>query len=786
MSHPDSDSPTSDSAPQTTGSGKPLGESSKGETHVNEGEQSSPVPDGLDEQAVTRICSDEEEAQRFSPSDDTFTAIQDLGLRLQAVPDHNVIGRVAHYDIIRCLGRGGMGTVFEAFDTRLFRPVAIKFMASSLAASPKARTRFLREARVAASINHPNVVTIHAVDEYDGRPYLVMEFVSGKTLHEHLRKLGALPLGDVLRISRQIATGLRAAHEKGIVHRDIKPGNILLENGVERVKIVDFGLAQVVFESSEITSQGQTLGTPRFMAPEQIEGSRVDERADLFSLGCVIYMMCCGHPPFSGNSITVLHNILRNTHVPVRQVMPQIPEALSDLADQLLSKTREGRIQSAAQVESVLNEIARAGTPSDLNIPALPSRSLTDVMAKENSRSPAQSERFHGIVVAAGATLLGLALIVLLWSPWKSQNKQDAPPQKVVSELSQDGSGGDSIAGSVATATDTTAAPPLVSRSPQTMTVGGAGADFPSLNAALLQVQPGDVLEIVGVLPADDLLLLNNPSNHNRITIEWKTDAPFEFAGGAPAAITIDSVQGVTIRGANVLTTNSHVVSVRGDCSGLKLENCRLEQAPGSGQAALVFWPAAHGTESAPMQIRNCEITFFDLGVVCIGSSDSAVDWLELNGNLLRGLREENGNALMLENFVSNFAVRHNRIAHVRAGLNVVGRWKSVEIANNTFFRIMECIAPAAEPISESISISANLAIQCPTFVARLPSAGGSVSFDSNKTDSTAEISTATAVSSITFRSTDSANAEFLSPLPNDQLVISSAPHYAGAVEPQP
>ncbi len=232
MPQSDSDLPKSISDPETIDMVKPVGQDS-----------ATPVPDHYDGQAVTRIFSGEEveEENRFSPSDDTFTAVQDLGLRLQTVPGHNVIGRMAHYDIIRCLGRGGMGTVFEAFDTRLYRPVAIKFMASSLAASPKARERFLREARVAASINHPNVVTIHAVDEYEGRPYLVMEFVSGKTLHDHLRKLGAVPLGDVLRISRQIATGLRAAHEKGIVHRDIKPGNILLENGVERVKIVDFG-----------------------------------------------------------------------------------------------------------------------------------------------------------------------------------------------------------------------------------------------------------------------------------------------------------------------------------------------------------------------------------------------------------------------------------------------------------------------------------------------------------------------------------------------------------------
>jgi serine/threonine protein kinase len=784
MSLPDSDLPTSDFTPPTLDSEKPMGESTEGAPASNDLKPHSSISleqDGLDDHSVTRICSGEEERHRFSPSDDTFTAIQDLGLRLQTVPGHNVIGRMAHYDIIRCLGRGGMGTVFEAFDTRLFRPVAIKFMASSLAASPKARSRFLREARVAASINHPNVVTIHAVDEYDGRPYLVMEFVSGKTLHDHLRKLGSLPLADVLRIGRQIATGLRAAHEKGIVHRDIKPGNVLLENGVERVKIVDFGLAQVIFESSDITSQGQTLGTPRFMAPEQIEGSRVDERADLFSLGCVVYMMCCGHPPFSGNAITVLHSILRDSHVPIRQVMPQMPEALSDMVDLLLAKTREGRIQSAVQVEALLTDIARSGSSLDGNLPAIPSDTVKGAAAKVSPVLNTHSTPSRRLIGVTAVVLLALIALILLSSQW---NRQDGLLPTPVTTSDHKTTETDAVL--FPASAEQTLSEPLIDRPPQRMTVGGVKADFPSLKTALLQVQSGDVLEIVGGLPADDRVLLDNSSRHNGITIEWKNASPFEFAGNASAAITIDSVQGVTIRGARVLTSNSHVVSVSGDCSGLVLESCRLEQSPLSGQAAIVFWQTAHGTPSAPMQIRNCDITFFDLGIACIGSSGSSVDWLELSGNLLRGLQEENGNALMLENFVSNLTIRNNRLTHVRAGLNVVGRWKSVVIANNTFFRIVECLAPATEPDSQSIMISANLAVQCKTFATRLTPAEGSVSFDSNKSDSPeADSGSAAIVSGITFRSTDFADAEFLRPHFNEQLQIASAPHYAGAVEPQ-
>ncbi len=186
------------------------------------------------------------------------------------------------------------------------------------------------------------------------------------------------------------------------------------------------------------------------------------------------------------------------------------------------------------------------------------------------------------------------------------------------------------------------------------------------------------------------------------------------------------------------------------------------------------------------MQIRNCEIVFFELGVACIGSADSSVDWLELSGNLIRGLQPKNGNALMFENSVSNLAVRHNRFTQVRTALNIVGRWSSVEVANNTFFRTNECIGPAAEPVSQSVRIAANLAVECETFVTRLTPVAGSVSFELNKSDSAgADGSSAESIGTITFRSTDFADSEFLRPLPNDQLKISSAPNYVGAIEPQ-
>src|SRR5262249_15557478 len=160
------------------------------------------------------------------------------------------------------LGQGGMGIVFKAFDESLRRFVAIKVLAPALASNQKARRRFVREARAAAAINHPNVVTIHSVNIAQDQPYLVMEFISGSSLRQRIKNTPRLGLAEILRIGVQVATGLSAAHEQGVIHRDIKPANIMLEDGVERVKITDFGLALAALDGSDISTPGQLIGTP--------------------------------------------------------------------------------------------------------------------------------------------------------------------------------------------------------------------------------------------------------------------------------------------------------------------------------------------------------------------------------------------------------------------------------------------------------------------------------------------------------------------------------------------
>ncbi len=219
-----------------------------------------------------------------------------------------------------------------------------------------ARKRFAREAQAAAGIRDEHVVDIHAVDEANGVPYLVMEYVSGRSLQDRLDQDGPLELIQILRIGMQTAAGLAKAHAQGLIHRDIKPANILLENGVPRVKITDFGLARAVDDAS-LTQSGVVAGTPQYMAPEQARGEPVDHRADLFSLGSVLYAMCTGQPPFrAGNTVAVLRQVAEETPRDIRELNPERPDWLIEIVTKLHAKDRSQRFQSAAEVAELLNQ----------------------------------------------------------------------------------------------------------------------------------------------------------------------------------------------------------------------------------------------------------------------------------------------------------------------------------------------------------------------------------------------------------------------------------------------
>jgi eukaryotic-like serine/threonine-protein kinase len=295
------------------------------------------------------------------------------------------LGRLVHYEVLDVLGNGGFGVVVKAFDEKLHRLVAIKLMSPLLAATSAPRKRFLREARATAAVRHENVIAIHAVEDQP-IPYLVMEYIAGRTLQQKLDMTGPLELHDVLKIGRQIAAGLAAAHAMGLTHRDIKPANILLEDGALHVKITDFGLPRAANDSS-ITHSGLIAGTPLYMAPEQASGETTDQRADLFSLGSVLYTMCSGRPPFrAANMIAVLKRVVEDTPRPIHEINPEIPEWLCELISRLHAKNPADRITSAQDMAELL-----AQRSAELHAPST-FPPLSDVLRSGEAKAPPSEE----------------------------------------------------------------------------------------------------------------------------------------------------------------------------------------------------------------------------------------------------------------------------------------------------------------------------------------------------------------------------------------------------------
>ena len=387
----------------------------------------------------------------LSPPKETPTPLIEISGEDRQQLGHYQLG---HYEILETIGRGGMGVVMKARDPKLNRIVAIKVLNASLSAEETSRLRFIREARAVAAINHRNVVTIYAVED-TAEPYLVMELIEGRTLQRHLARHQPLELRDVLRIGMQIANGLEAAHAKGVIHRDVKPENIMLDAATGRVKLMDFGLARVIGDPS-LTQTGLVAGTPGFMSPEQALGQKVDHRSDLFSLGSVLYVMCTGQPPFDDDeSLVALELVCKAQPLPPQQRNSAVPDWLADLIRRLHARRPEDRPAAAGdvarilkqQLEKVVGSGQSAGQPIDKTPPVAVLEPLEPVVTAAlfvslNPPEPAQTRHLATIthsplirpiaspqrrrLAIACAAIVGIAVIMGTLSVLTNRN----PPEK--------------------------------------------------------------------------------------------------------------------------------------------------------------------------------------------------------------------------------------------------------------------------------------------------------------------------------------------------------------------
>lgn len=597
------------------------------------------------------------------------------------------LGTMGKYRIQSILGTGGMGIVFRALDVPLNRTVAIKVPPMNLAASTRFRQRFISEARLAAAVSHQNVITIHAVDEHRGIPFLAMEYVDGETLKDKIQRQHPLPLEDLLHISVQVAAGLAAAQAQGLIHRDIKPANILLDNGIERVRIADFGLARAALDNSGLTSTGNFVGTPAYMSPEQVCGEQVDLRTDLFSLGCVMYCMVTGRSPFSGrDGIVIARSIVDHSPPSLCTIAPQIPKVVSDVVDRLLAKNPDDRFQSASETHACLLALRKELT-EDITTPFR-------IVPQPDHRTSTRSIR---ALILLMFVLSGLT-VAQFWSYFSGINQrrpgEAEPNQNQPMEVER---------------------PPAV----RTLHVSSEpGAGYADLQTALSAVSPGETIEIddsreyVGPFeitrPLGEAITIRAASGQ-KPTLVAPPGSPVLRITGTPGVV-IDSVQ---IRAQGLQTA----VELSGALPGVTLRNLHVSASGDDGVPLIVIRAGGGGSAEAPLWIDRSVLECQDgQSIWCDGGVQRPVRHVHVTNSIFRSSHA--GSLLVFWQSAEHIEIDHNLFLKGAIGVNFNfpkdHRGRNIRVHHNTFFRNPWWIGIVSTELAacEAISLTDNLLVE--------------------------------------------------------------------------
>lgn len=557
-------------------------------------------------------------------------------LRLEPGKRAGSLGRIGTYEILDIIGRGGMGIVLRAFDDTLHRDVAIKVISPTILSTGNMRDRFLREARAAGGINHSNVVVIYGVGEHAGFPYLVMEFVDGQSLQQRIKGGVPLPELEVVKTSLQIACGLDAAHRHGIIHRDIKPGNVMLQDGSDQVKITDFGLARATYESSDLTTDGGIVGTPSFMSPEQVLGQPLDHRSDLFSLGCVIYAMFVGHSPFRSESpIASAGKVHGESHASLRKACPQAPEYIADIVDRLLEKRPQDRYESAKMVVDILSaRLAKLSLEDYEETQAWMREKQTALGGRSGRR-----RILWAILWVTSIVVASTLAFVFLPGNEAAQTTPLVPEQVVVPDKPQVGV-------------------------PGKLTVATTGsAQFRTLQQALDQATPGCTIEVMDNGTYTGPFKIDDPKRFKGVRL-IAAHRPLINVRRHATCLMISGIENFRLQGFRFETVAvQHGIEIKGHCPGTTITNCEfLALEPrGDVRAPVHFRGGTSGTAEAPITIRGCRIQGGGVGIV-LGANNEVepVEFALIEECFIQGDGLDYGVGIVLQTAIRQTVIRRN------------------------------------------------------------------------------------------------------------------------------